>query len=84
MTTCDLTQALKISSDVEFFTNLEKYVKFDIPVIIKNILMLNGYNTAIALSTFDENSTREIQDFMRNELIQEIVVMLGIGRPRST
>lgn len=41
--------------------------------MIRNLLILNGYNTAIALSTFDEDSFHESQEFMRSELVNEII-----------
>lgn len=59
---------LKMSSDIEFFNALEKSVEIRMPLQLKNILKLNCYDSAVALSRFDDNSVREVEQFMRNGL----------------
>lgn len=73
MTSVTLQTTLKETSDKQFFVALESYVKFKIPPIIPNVLIFNGYNTAIALSTFDNESFEEIEEFMRNDFIKEML-----------
>lgn len=59
----ELIASLKESSDKLFFDHLEKHVKHTISLFTRNVLMLNVYNTANTLSTFDETSFQEIEDF---------------------
>ncbi len=73
MTAVTLQDQLKELSDTQFFIALENYVQFKIPIIIPNLLIFNGYNTAIALSTFDADSFVEIEQFMRNDFIKEML-----------
>lgn len=64
---------LKNSSGNKFFNNLEQYTECVIPLNLKNILKLNGYNTASSLCTFDDNSINEIEDFMRNHFTDDML-----------
>lgn len=62
----ELKENLMKTSKNDFFTYLEEYVKYPVPELIKNILIFNGYDTAISLSKLDEDSLNEIETTMRN------------------
>jgi hypothetical protein len=58
--------SLTLCSESDFFKELEKYVNFNIPIQIQNILNLNCYCSAVTMSRFNETSIRDIEHFMRN------------------
>lgn len=49
-----------------FFDALEIFMKANIPKLIRNILLLNGYNCAFMFSKFDASAIDDIQHCMRN------------------
>lgn len=65
---------LKNCADGEFFVNLEQCVGFKIPIEIKNVLQFNYYNTAIALSQLDGDSTKEMENAMRTDFDTSVVL----------
>lgn len=60
-------------SNDEFFTNYEKHFICQVPSKLKNILKINGYNNAYALSNFNENSTTEMERYMQQEFNSEML-----------
>lgn len=61
-----LVEVRKASPD-KFFDALEKVIGFQIPQIIQNILRINCYDSAMAMSKFDQLSIDEMEDFMAND-----------------
>lgn len=63
------------AANANFFTCLEKLINFKIPLITKNLLSLNYYNSAYAFINFDDTALKDIEAFMCNDfhidMIQE-------------
>lgn len=53
-------------SGLEFFCNLEKYLNTSISNVLKNILRVNGMDSALILSEYNNDASKEIETFMRN------------------
>ncbi len=57
-----------------FFDNLEKYLKTKIPPVIRNILMINDFDTALVFTTFDESVIGDLENFNRNVLNENMLI----------
>lgn len=64
---------LTITRGNAFFDVFERFLKVNIPSTLKNVLTLNHYDTIFTLSEFDEDSVKEIQEFMRNVFVKEML-----------
>lgn len=58
---------------LKFFEALETHINSKIPPTLQNVLLINHYDSAIVLSTFDDDSTSEIQNFMRHIFVKEML-----------
>lgn len=52
---------LKNTSGKEFFVLLEEYIKTKIPITLKNVLLLNGFDNVLVLSKFNDACLCEIE-----------------------
>ena len=50
-----------------FFTELGNYLRTEIPLLLKNILLVMEVDRAAILSTFDDNSINEIEQYMKRD-----------------
>lgn len=64
---------LKMCTDENFFEILEKCVEFRVPSQLKNILILNSLNSAVALASDIKQTITDIEYFMQNDLKQEML-----------
>ncbi|KAJ6642078.1 hypothetical protein Bhyg_07024 [Pseudolycoriella hygida] len=69
-----LEATLLNSSGSNFFELLEKHLKTKIPAIIKNNLLLAEYNSAIVLCKLDETTVSSIEDDLRNNFDNELML----------
>lgn len=70
---CDEESSLKQSSGDEFYKQLEAFINFKIPPVIKNILRITQHNCAYSFLNFNEKSLNEIETFMRNDFNDDMI-----------
>ncbi len=73
MSSNDLNEQIKICERKDFFRLLEKFVEFNIPLQLRNVLTLNLCDSAVALSTNILQTIDEIQLFMRNDFDKKMI-----------
>lgn len=67
---------LKTCDNDTFFDELDKVLEVKVPTQIKNILKINCYASAFAMSRFDDSCFSEIEHFMKN-VFRETMITEG-------
>lgn len=62
-----------ISSGSEFFTLLEKKLKVKIPIYVKNVLKISGFDNVLIMSKMKDESILQMEHFMQNEFIDIMI-----------
>lgn len=65
MSVDSLKSSLRKCNGDEFFKNIEKYLGCQIPINIKNVLKVNVYDNAYAMSILNDNQYKEMEEFIR-------------------
>ncbi len=57
----------------EFFDKLQEVIGTEIPILVRNVLLINDVDRAALLSRFDKDSITAIENFIRHEFTVEMM-----------
>lgn len=69
-----VSERKSVQNDFEddFYSHIEKSLNTQIPVYLKNLLKINGYNSKIVLKNIGNNDFEAIENFAKNDLVEII------------
>jgi hypothetical protein len=57
----------------EFFDKLQEVIGTEIPILVRNVLLINDVDRAILLSRFDKDSITAIENFIKHDFTRDMV-----------